>query len=94
MSREDHRASRIERGYGKVWQKIREMKLNANPICERCDELAEVVHHKDFNQYNNLEDNLESLCRIHHEAIHGRLTDVSCDVDGYPLSENHPWSKK
>jgi 5-methylcytosine-specific restriction protein A len=59
------------------WRKIRQMKLNSDPLCERCllkgmTVGAVIVHHKDHNQGNNEPENHESLCVGCHEAIHGK----------------------
>ena len=70
--RNENRESASRRGYGAEWRKLREAKLKANPLCERCGAPASVVHHKDHNQYNDFWDNLESVCRSCHEQHHGR----------------------
>jgi hypothetical protein len=64
----------------RFWQspagrRAREHKADLNPLCERCEakgiiRLMNVVHHKDQNEFNNLDENLESLCTPCHEAIH------------------------
>ena len=72
---ENERETASERGYNSQWAKVRVMKLHLNPICERCllrgvTVGAYLVHHKDRNPNNNMEDNLESLCRDCHDAEH------------------------
>ena len=57
------------------WRKIRSRKLSINPLCERCEGnrrlvVAVMVHHKDRNQLNNRDNNLESLCNACHELEH------------------------
>ena len=57
------------------WRKIRSAKLARDPLCERCDLSglavpAYLVHHKDRNQLNNKDWNLESLCNECHELEH------------------------
>ena len=57
------------------WRKVRKMKLDANPLCERClekgiEEPATIVHHKDRNEFNNNFENLLSTCFQCHEEIH------------------------
>ena len=69
---DEQRQSASRRGYGVDWRKLREAKLRANPLCEKCGAPASVVHHKDHNQYNDFWDNLESVCRACHEEHHGR----------------------
>lgn len=56
------------------WRAIRAAKLAKDPLCERCiskgdDVAAVMVHHKDGNELNNLDENLESLCNPCHEGI-------------------------
>ena len=73
----DARESPSERGYDRAWRRLRELKLSASPLCERCKAKglvvpANVVHHRDHDQHNNAWRNLESLCRVCHEAEHGR----------------------
>lgn len=57
------------------WRKVRLMKLNSNPLCERCllkgiEEPATIVHHKDRNEFNWDWDNLESISHTCHELEH------------------------
>ena len=73
----DFRVPSSQRGYGAIWRKIRAYKLRKDPLCEDCLKrsfavAAEVVHHKDENQFNNDDKNLQSLCRDCHEITHGR----------------------
>lgn len=70
----------------KRWQKLRQLKLNTNPLCERCLKngiynAAEIIHHKEYindknynddNVFFNI-DNLESLCRRCHNEEHFKL---------------------
>ena len=64
------RESASDRGYDYRWSKIRRVKLNTDPLCERCSRIAELVHHRDRNQRNNDFDNLESLCVKCHDIEH------------------------
>ena len=69
------RGTAPERGYNSNWQKARKIKLNENPLCERCKKkgfvvIARLVHHKDRNPRNNTGSNLESLCVACHEEEH------------------------
>lgn len=66
------RGTSASRGYGGRWQKVRATKLRRNPVCEKCNQLAKVVHHLDGDQLNNAIENLQSLCRDCHERAHGR----------------------
>lgn len=76
---DDSRGSRIERGYDAIWQKVRRVKLNNDPLCEECmthgmDVVAVLVHHKqtieDHPELRLVLSNLMSLCRECHEKIH------------------------
>lgn len=70
-----------QRGYNKIWQKVRNVKINKDPLCEECLKQgkivpADVVHHIiPINERPNLRlviENLISLCITHHEEIHKR----------------------
>ena len=64
------RGTAKERGYGPTWARVRRLKLNRNPLCERCNSVANMVHHKDRDSRNNLEANLEALCNQCHAREH------------------------
>lgn len=71
------RGSASERGYTATWAKVRNWKLSHAPLCQRCmvkaiDRAAVLVHHIDRNPRNNMEENLESLCKDHHVEEHAR----------------------
>jgi len=58
-----------------MWRATRNAKLSKDPLCERhvamgCTIAAVLVHHKDRNELNNYDENLESLCNECHEAEH------------------------
>ena len=67
----------------KTWQKMRAQVIARDCFeCQRCKQMgkvgpAEVVHHiKSADDFPNLflsEPNLQTLCRVCHETIHGRL---------------------
>ncbi len=68
-----------ERGYDAVWQKVRAMKLNQDPLCEEhlkqnMDVAATMVHHiqpiETHPELRLVMENLMSLCTAHHEEIH------------------------
>jgi 5-methylcytosine-specific restriction protein A len=72
---EAQRGTATERGYDSNWHRVRTMKLNADPLCERCllkghDVAAVLVHHKDRNRRNVQWENLESLCDPCHDDEH------------------------
>jgi|SaaInlV_200m_DNA_2_1039689.scaffolds.fasta_scaffold47574_3 5-methylcytosine-specific restriction enzyme A len=59
-----------------AWAKMRKIKLNANPLCERCFhegivKAATLVHHRDHDELNNHFSNHESLCAACHNREHG-----------------------
>ena len=77
---DQQRGSSSSRGYDGGWQKVRAIKANLSPLCERClrkgiERPLDVVHHiKPVDKFPELRlvmENLESLCVFHHEAIHG-----------------------
>lgn len=71
------RGNAKDRGYDATWGKVRKIKLNRNPLCERCNRVATLVHHiKPISQGGErfLMDNLMSLCVECHGEIHGSVT--------------------
>ena len=71
------RETAVQRGYDHRWSKIRIMKLNRDPLCERCLTMgrevpAILVHHRDRNPKNNAAENHESLCTACHDKEHVR----------------------
>ena len=89
------------------WRALRRNFLNANPLCAMClkqgrDTIADTVDHIEPHK-GNIElfykrDNLQSLCSHCHNAskqmqeLYGYSP--ACDVNGYPIDKNHPFSKK
>lgn len=62
--------------HSSLWRKERSLYLGANPLCERClqkniERPAVLVHHRDGNELNRVQENKEALCNNCHEAIHG-----------------------
>lgn len=69
------RGTATNRGYDRTWAKVRAMKMSRDPLCERClvhglTVAAVLVHHRDRNPRNNLDENLESLCDPCHDEEH------------------------
>jgi hypothetical protein len=76
---------------------MRRQKFASQPLCELClsegcVHLAEVVHHLTEHHGDKVRffhvslDDLQSLCRPHHEKLHGRTTEREwIGVDGWPL---------
>lgn len=78
MSRNKHYRKLI---HSRKWKEVRDKKIQMNPLCEICGNLAQEVHHiKPLEQYtNNLDvmedmayrmDNLQCLCHQCHKNIH------------------------
>lgn len=80
------------------WRRLREWQLGHQPLCERCLDMeivepATVVHHREAHKGDEAlfwnPDNLESICKPHHDS-HGQLEDhgktvVRFDASGWPL---------
>jgi len=67
------RVSPSKRGYGRRWEKIRAMHLGAEPLCRECTAAGLVVAATEVDHIlplvqggTNDDDNLQSLCRVHH----------------------------
>jgi 5-methylcytosine-specific restriction enzyme A len=78
-SLDNDRGTSTERGYDSEWRKVRQIKLDKTPLCERCSKLgltviATDVHHIDGDVNNTKYINLESLCHSCHskETAFGR----------------------
>lgn len=74
--RVDRRPAASERGYDANWSKFSRSFLRANPVCAKCGQAAEIVHHiKPLSEGGAKYDvnNLQVLCRFHHEQHHGRM---------------------
>lgn len=72
-AREYNRTRENQGAYGTEWQKVRAMKVRANPLCEDCEQRGEYrqtaeVHHIDGNPFNNAWGNLRAMCRQCHAA--------------------------
>jgi 5-methylcytosine-specific restriction endonuclease McrA len=88
----------------KEWQRLRYHQLRANPVCKYCEaqgrvELATIVDHikphKGDEELFFDPDNLQSLCKTHHDSTkqreehHGSA--IGGDKKGYPLDQGHHW---
>jgi hypothetical protein len=81
------------------WRRIRRRKLAQSPLCEIClsegrVRPGEVIHHVAEHGGNSAKfflvglADLQSLCREHHERLHGRkLEPVQIGVDGWPVEQ-------
>jgi len=81
------------------WVRLRDLKLSANPVCERCERaLSECVHHitpflngnseNEINRMFNDWGNLMSLCNDCHAVIHQKKKNKMEIGLGCPRSEN------
>lgn len=85
----------------KRWQKLRQLKKNTSPFCERCLQEglftpARIIHHKEYitdlnylddNVFFNI-DNLESLCQDCHNKEHfGEKQNYFFDINGDIMSK-------
>ncbi|TWU67291.1 HNH endonuclease [Crateriforma conspicua] len=72
-----NRPSAARRGYGRRWQRIRQRKLKANPLCQHCladgrgpvpaNEVDHIIPSQGIDDPNHWdEDNLQSLCKPCH----------------------------
>jgi len=64
---------------GKAWAILRRVVLDQQPLCIECKAqgyvvLAREVDHIDNDASNNLRDNLQGLCTMHHSQKTGRET--------------------
>ena len=88
------------------WKRLRKAKLQRNPVCERCLKTghvsqATVVHHRVAHKGDRILfydiNNLESLCKPHHDgdAQSEEHTGYSRIVDdeGWPMDPKHPVNK-
>jgi 5-methylcytosine-specific restriction protein A len=64
----EERPSAARRGYGRSWQRLRLLKLHADPLCQEpgCVEAATEVDHVDNDRRNLAWENLRSYCKKHH----------------------------
>lgn len=80
LNKEARRGSSTQRGYDRLWSKLRARYITENPFCESCEKRGltvpadEVDHIQPFSGKDDPlrldEDNLQSLCR----ACHARKT--------------------
>lgn len=94
-----HRGTSSERGYDGNWQKVRQMFLSQQPLCEECAKRniirsADLVHHKDRNPHNNTFDNLEAVCQACHHELHKHdvfkpKENTMLPLGSFEMRENH-----
>lgn len=107
MSRYDNRPEWRRLYWTARWKKLRLAHLTSHPICVFCQATgmirpATVVDHVTPHRGDEVlfwdEDNLQSLCKSHHDAAkaqeeRGGYSSLS-DADGYPIDPNHPQNRK
>lgn len=69
----DERGSAHARGYGVSWRRLREVVLQAEPLCRHCMQRGRVIAAVEVDHITPLrdggtndKDNLQALCRQHH----------------------------
>lgn len=89
-----------------AWRNLRKQQFNRDPLCAMCQAqnittLATVADHVkphkgDINIFYD-SDNLQSLCKLHHDSSKQRQertgVEVGADLNGYPLDKSHHWYK-
>ena len=91
----------------KAWKQLRLEHLARNPLCVYCKQegkltAATVVDHitphkGDLALFYN-QDNLQSLCKLHHDSAKQKaeikkINEIGCDENGFPLDENHQFNR-
>jgi 5-methylcytosine-specific restriction protein A len=90
----------------KVWKDIRRRHLAERPLCVMCESIGKIKeafivdhikpHQGDWDLFLN-EDNLQSLCKPHHDGVKRKEEQsnviVGSTVDGRPRDPDHPWNK-
>src|SRR6516165_6898908 len=77
------------------WRRRRRLHLMSHPLCAMCEAEgrvmpAEIVHHVEPHDGNVAAfwfGELQSLCRDHHEKLHGRNLKVQIGEDGWPVQQ-------
>ena|SRR5690554_2622226 len=89
------------------WHRLRYKQLQAEPLCKFCleqgrTEAATVVDHITPHKGNQElffdPGNLQSLCKLHHDAAKAKaearsLEAIGSKVDGSPIDPDHHWNK-
>ena len=91
----------------KAWKQLRLDQLAKQPLCVFCSQAgkltpATVVDHITPHK-GNLDlffdpDNLQSLCKLHHDSAKQKaeiktLNHIGCDTSGFPIDPDHPFNK-
>lgn len=88
------------------WQRLRRYHLSRNPLCVMCEAqgritAATVVDHIKPHKGDRAlffdPDNLQSLCKTHHDSTKQRQEKTGrlpgCDESGVPLDAGHHWRR-
>lgn len=73
------RGTTAERGYGSLWQRIRDRYLQSHAVCERCGRRrATIVHHIVRKRDGGSDDpiNLQAVCSLCHAQIHAAAKEL------------------
>ena len=72
----------------------RKIKTRDNYTCQSClcvfDSASLDVHHKDRDKYNNEDDNLITLCKSCHKAVHGKENKTNAAIEELKQLLNFP----
>lgn len=72
----------------------RKIKTRDNYTCQSClcvfDSTSLDVHHKDRDKYNNEDDNLITLCKSCHKAVHGKENKTNAAIEELKQLLNFP----
>lgn len=91
----------------KQWHKLRAIQLRDNPLCDMCQEQGRVVAatvvdhikpHKGDKALFFDGNNLQSLCKTHHDSAKQKaerngVADIGCDASGQPIDAGHHWHR-
>lgn len=102
---DQQRGTRTERGYDNRWIKARAAYLAKHPLCVYCQRsgrvtaaaiVDHVIPHRGDMQLFWDSDNLQSLCKTHHDATkqaeESKGVLLGCDASGQPLDPRHMWN--
>lgn len=89
----------------KAWHRLRATRLRDEPVCRMCVQqgrvtVATIVDHIKPHKGDEVlffdPENLQSLCKQCHDSAKQKaekrgVTDIGCDINGWPLDQNHEW---
>lgn len=91
----------------KEWKQLRLDQLRKEPLCSMCKESCRVVaatvvdhikpHKGDIDLFLD-RNNLQSLCKTHHDSSKQKaerlgVNDIGCDESGQPIDSSHHWHR-